>query len=100
MFLHDVHAARCVQYSSNSVGDGVVRGRGVCVPGGTKSLSTSARCGVWRPAVDELAQTQQASRKMHVETCVGLLQGPDLRIFPGGGNRTGVCRYRGLSFMS
>ena len=29
--LHDVYVARCVQNSSNSLGDGVVRGRGVCV---------------------------------------------------------------------
>ena len=31
--LHDVHVARCVQNSMNSLGDGAVRGRGVCVPG-------------------------------------------------------------------
>ena len=29
--LHAVHDARCVQNSLNSLGDGVVRGRGVCV---------------------------------------------------------------------
>ena len=29
--LHDVHVARCVQNSMNSLGDGAVRGRGVCV---------------------------------------------------------------------
>ena len=34
--LHDVHDARRVQNSMNSVGDGVLRGRCVCVPGGTK----------------------------------------------------------------
>ena len=28
--LHDVHVARCVQNSLNSLGDGVVRGRSVC----------------------------------------------------------------------
>ena len=50
------------------------------MPGNTKSLSTSTRCGVRRPAVDELAQRQQASQKMHVETRAGLLKGPDLRI--------------------
>ena len=50
--LHAVHGARCVQNSLNSLGDGVVRGRGVCVPGGTKSLSTSTRSpGVRRSAV-------------------------------------------------
>ena len=43
---------------------------------GTKSLSTSTRCGVRRSAVDELAQTQQASRKLHEETWAGLLQKP------------------------
>ena len=41
--LHGLHAARSVQNSSNSLGDGVVRGRGVCVPGGTKSLSMSTQ---------------------------------------------------------
>ena len=44
--LHDVHVARGVQNSSNSVGDWVVQGRGVCVPGETKALSTSTRRGV------------------------------------------------------
>ena len=34
--LHDVHVARCVQNSMNSLGDGAVRERGVCVPGGNK----------------------------------------------------------------
>ena len=43
--LRGVHAARSVQNSLNSVGDRVVRGRGVCVPGETKSLSTSTRRG-------------------------------------------------------
>ena len=43
--LHDVHVARCVHHSSNSVGDGAVQGRGVCVPGETKALSTSTRWG-------------------------------------------------------
>ena len=49
--LHDVHVARCVQNSMNSLGDGAVRGRGLCVLGGTKSLSTSTRTGVRRSAV-------------------------------------------------
>ena len=78
--LHVVHDARCGQNSWNSVGDGVVRGRGVCVRGETKSPSTSTRCRVRRPAVDDFAHAQQASRKLHVETWAGLLQGPDLRI--------------------
>ena len=57
--LHGAHVARCVLNSSNSFGDGVVRGRGVCVPGETKSLSTSTRSGVRRSAVYEFAHTQQ-----------------------------------------
>ena len=48
--LHDVHVARCVQNSLNSLGDGFVRGRSVCVPGGTKSPSMSTRSGVRRSA--------------------------------------------------
>ena len=78
--LHGLHDARCVENSQNSVGEGAARGRGVCVPGETKSPSMSSLCQVWRPAVKELAQTQQASRKLHVETWAGLLQGPGLRI--------------------
>ena len=38
--LHDVHVARCVQNSMNSLGDGAI-----CVLGGTKSLSASTRTG-------------------------------------------------------
>ena len=72
--LHGVHAARFVQNSLNSVGDRVVRGRGVCVPGGTKSLSTSTRRGVRRSAVDESAHPQQTPLKLHVETWAGLLR--------------------------
>ena len=76
--LHAVHGARCFQNSSNSLGDGVVRGRGVCVPGETKSLSTSTRTGVRRSAVYESAHTQQTPLKLHVQTWEGLLrnQGP------------------------
>ena len=87
--LHDVHAARCVQNSLNSLGDGAVRGRGVCVPGGTKSLSTSTRTGVRRSAVYESAHTQQTPLKLHAETWEGLLcnQGPmifrEVDIVPG-----------------
>ena len=62
------------------MGDGVARGRGVCARGESKSLSTSTRCGIGRPAVDELAHAQQASRKLHVETWAGRKQGPDLTI--------------------
>ena len=87
--LHGVHVARCVQNSSNSLGDGVVRGRGVCVRGETKSLSTSTRSGVRRSAVYESAHTQQTPLKMHEETWAGLLrnQGPkifrEVEIVPG-----------------
>ena len=72
--MHDVHFARCVQNSSNSLGDGVVRGRGVFVLGETKSLSTSTRTGVRRSAVYESAHAQQTPLKMHVVTWAGLLR--------------------------
>ena len=72
---HNAHArmshARCVV---NSVGDTEDGGRLSCVLGGTKSPSTSTRCGVWRPAVDELAHPQQAPLKLHEEAWAGLLQ--------------------------
>ena len=54
-----------------------------------KSLSTSTRCKVWRPAEKELAPSQQASPKLHDKTWVGLLmnQGPRIsrvvEIIPG-----------------
>ena len=79
--LHDVHVARSVQNSLNSVGDRVVRGRGVCVPGETKSLSTSTRLGVGRPAVEKLASPQLASERLHEETWAGLLQNQGPKIF-------------------
>ena len=79
--LHDVPVARCVQNSMNSLGDGVVRERGFCVPGGTKSLSTCTRTGVRRPAVEKLASPQQASLKLHEETWAGLLKNQGPRIF-------------------
>ena len=62
---------------------------GVCVPGGTKSLSTSTLTGVRRSAVYESAHTQQTPLKLHVETWEGLLcnQGPkifwEVEIVPG-----------------
>ena len=74
-----LHVARSVQNSSNSVGDGVVQGRGVCVPGETKALSASTRCGVRCSAVDEYAHPQQAPLKLHVETWEGLLRNQGLR---------------------
>ena len=87
--LHDVHVARCVHNSLNSLGDGIVRGRGVCVPGGTKSPSMSTRSGVRRSAVYGSAHIQQTPLKMHVEKWAGLLrnQGPkifrEVEIVPG-----------------
>ena len=55
--------------SVNSVGE-TEDGRGrFCVSGGMKALSTCTLCGVRRPAVDELAHTQQVSRKMQL-SCV------------------------------
>ena len=71
---YSVHDACVVLNSKNSLGDGVVRGRGVCVPGETESLSTSTRCVVRRLAVDEYAHPQQVPLKLHVETWAGLLQ--------------------------
>ena len=65
----------------NSLGDGVVRERGFCVPGGTKSLSTCTRTGVRRPAVEKLASPQQAPLKLHVETWEGLLCNQSPKIF-------------------
>ena len=64
-------------------------GRRFCVPGGTKSLSTSTRCGVRRSAVCESAQAQQTPLKSHEETWAGPLrnQGPkifwEVEIVPG-----------------
>ena len=86
---YSVHGACGVQNSLNSLGDEVVRGRGVCVPGETKSLSTSTRTGVRRSAVFESAHSQQTPLKLHVETWEGLLgnQGPkifrEVEIVPG-----------------
>ena len=79
--LHVVHVARCVQNSLNSLGDGVVRGRGVCVPGGTKSPSMSTRSGVSRSAVYGSAHMQQTPLKLHVETWAGLLRNRGSKIF-------------------
>ena len=84
-----MHVARCVQNSSNSLGDGVVRGRGVCVPGETKSPSMSTRSLVRRSAVHGSAHTQQTLLKLHAETWEGLSrnQGPkifrEVEIVPG-----------------
>ena len=87
---HNSHArmshARCVV---NSVGDTEDGGRLSCVPGETKSMSTSTLTGVRRSAVYESAHTQQTPLKLHVETWAGLLrnQGPkifrEVEIVPG-----------------
>ena len=80
--LHAVHDARCVLNSLNSLG-------GVCVLGGTKSLSTSTLAGVRRSAVYESAHTQETPLKLHVETweCLLCNQGPkifrEVEIVPG-----------------
>ena len=73
-----MHHARCVV---NSVGDTEDGGRLSCVPGETKSPSTSTRSGVRRSAVYESAHTQQTPLKMHVETWAGLLRNQGLKIF-------------------
>ena len=86
--------------SFNSRGDTEVGGRLSCVPGGTKSLSTSTRSGVRRSAVEKLASPQQTLLKMHEETWAGLLHNQGLGIFKEGGNRSGVCCCSGWSFMS
>ena len=77
--LHAVHGARCVQNSLNSLGDGVVRGRGVCAPGETKSLSTSTQTGV-RLCMSPLIQSR-TPLKLHVETWEGLLRNQGPKIF-------------------
>ena len=78
--LHGVHVARCVQNSSNSLGDGVVR-RGVCVLGETKSPSMSTRSGVRRSAVYGSAHFQQTLVKLHAETWEGLRRNQGPKIF-------------------
>ena len=62
-----VGSFRNSENSDNLGGDTVTRGRGVCEPGGTKLLSTSTRCKVWRPAVGEPAPSQHASESVHDE---------------------------------
>ena len=86
---YSVHGACCVQNSENSLGDTEAGGQRFCVPGRTKSLSTSTRRGVRRSAVFESVQTQQTPLKLHEETWAGLLrdQGPkifrEVEIVPG-----------------
>ena len=64
------------------------------IRGETKALSTGTRCKVGRPAGKELAPLQQAPEKLDVET------GSWPEDFVGAGNRSWVCFYGGLSFMS
>ena len=78
---YSVHVACGVLNSENSVGDTEAGGQRFGVPGGTKSLSTSTRCGVRRSAVCESAHTQQTPLKMHVETWAGLLRNQGPKIF-------------------
>ena len=72
------------------MGERAARGRGVCGPGGTKALSMSTLCQVWRPDAKELAPEQQASGSLHDETVGRLQRKPRPGDFPGGGNRFGV----------
>ena len=90
--LHVVHDARCGQNSWNSVGDGVVRGRGVCVRGETKSPSTifsvrgsACTAGVPKVACRDVGRSLTRSRPED---------------FPGGENRSGVACHSGSFFMS
>ena len=86
---YSVHGACGVLNSENSVGDTEAGGHRFCVPGGTKSLSTSTRRRVGRSAVYGSAHTQQTPLKLHAETWEGLLrnQGPkifrEVEIVPG-----------------
>ena len=72
--IHRIHAvcACGVLNLETSMGDWAVRGRGVCVPGETKALSASTRCGVRPSGVNEFAHSQQTPRKLHEETVAGL----------------------------
>ena len=69
--LHGLHDAFYAENSQNSVGGEAARGRGVCVPGGTKALSMTTLCQVWRFAATELAPEQQSSGSLHDETWTG-----------------------------
>ena len=77
---YSVHGACGVWNSENSRGDTEDGGQRFCVPGGTKSLSTSTRTGVRRSAVCGSAHTQQTPLKLHEETWAGLLKNRGLRI--------------------
>ena len=72
---------RNVRNSLNSVGDTVAGGRGHCVLGGTKPLSTSIRCWGGRLAEEKLASSQQASGRLHDEASAGRVESLGLAIF-------------------
>ena len=78
-----VHDARCAVNSQNPEGDSAGRGRGNCVPAGTKASSTNTLSQVGCPA-----SLQQASGKVRGETWAGRNESLSLEIFPGSGNRT------------
>ena len=80
--LHGLHDARCVVNSKNSVCEVFARGRGVCVLGERKALSTSTLCQVWGSAVGELAPLQQASGMLHEEASAGCKGSLRLKISP------------------
>ena len=61
---HVIRLCRNSGNSSNSWGDTEEGGLHFCVPGGTKSLSTSTRCGVRRSAVDESAHYTAGALKV------------------------------------
>ena len=67
--------------SENSVGDTEDGELRFCVPGETKSLSTSTWRGVRRSAVDESAHLQQTPLKFHDETWSGILRNQHPRFF-------------------
>ena len=98
--LHGLHVARSVQNSLNSLGDRGVRERGVCVPGETKSLSTSTRLGVRCPAVEKLASPQQAPGSLHGEVWASILQKQGPKIFREVQIVPGCAVTCGVSFMS
>ena len=88
--LHDLHDARFMLNLHNSVGDWAVRGRGVCVPGETKPMSTSTRLGVRCPAVEKLASLQQAPGRLPCRDVGRTQWEPQPADFPAGGNHAGV----------
>ena len=98
--LHGLHDGRFVLNSHNPVGDGDVRGRSVCVLRGTKGSSTNTLNQVGCPAGREACCSSAGAIKV-ARGDVGRLQtGFRPEDFPGGGNRSGVCCFGDLSFLS